>query len=432
MANTLFTDVMIFDGSGSRSYRGEALVQGNRVKKVAKGSGKIAREGAKVVDCEGATLMPGLVNCHGHISYPNLGGALKDIGDIPPEEHMLITMHNAKTMIDYGFTAVVSAAAAKPRLDIVLRNEIDAGRIPGPRLQACTPQFNTTGGPWDARQMHMGHSTFEELADGPIEFRRKVRMYIREGVDMVKLAISGDNFSREFAGEEETTIAEDEIAAACAVAHSRGKRLCSHSRSDRSIELSMKYGIEIIHHANHASDRTIEKLGKARDRFFVCPALGVIYATAYEAQDWGVDAAYVEARLFEKEFELGCQVARKMFDAGVRVMPFGDYGVAWNPLGTDSRDLEHFVNHIGFSQAEVLMMATKWGGECFAGAGNTPELGVVKPGYLADLIMLDGDPLTDITLFQDQDNFLMVMKNGEYHKAPRRRRIAGRRATAAE
>ena len=121
----------------------------------------------------------------------------------------------------------------------------------------------------------------------------------------------------------------------------------------------------------------------------------------------------------------------KMFKRGIKVMPYGDYGFAWNPIGTDNRDLEHFVNLIGFSPAQTLMMATKWGGEAWAG-DDPIEFGEVKEGYLADLLLMDGDPLADITLFQDRDNFLMVMKNGEYHKAPRRRRAARRQVTAAE
>jgi imidazolonepropionase-like amidohydrolase len=432
MENQLFTNVRIFDGTGKPSLPGEVLVQGNRIKDVAKGKRRLERGGASLIDGEGATVMPGLVNCHGHISYPNLGGPLKDTGDIPPEEHTLISVHNAKTMLDHGFTAVVSAAAAKPRLDVVIRNEINAGRIPGPRMLACTPQFTTTGGPWDARQMHLEHHTFEIIADGPDEFRRLVRELVREGVDTIKLTISGDNFSRDFAAEDETTMAEDEIAAACEVARSRNLRVCAHARSDGSIELCMRHGIEIIHHANHASDRTIDRLARARDRFFVCPALGVVYTTAYESHDWGLDDAYLEAGGFAREFEIGCATTRKMFDAGIRVMPFGDYGVAWNPIGTDARDLEHFVTHIGFSPAETLMMATKWGGECFAGTGNTAEVGEVKKGYLADIVMVDGDPLADITLLQDRDNFLMIMKDGAYHKPPQRRRAVAGRTAAAE
>jgi imidazolonepropionase-like amidohydrolase len=110
------------------------------------------------------------------------------------------------------------------------------------------------------------------------------------------------------------------------------------------------------------------------------------------------------------------------------VLPGGDYGFAWNPIGTNARDFEHFVNMFGYTPAETLKAATKLGGEIM---GMGDELGLVKQGYLADLIMVDGDPLEDISLFQDQDNFLMIMKNGEYHKEPSARRAGKRRKKAA-
>ena len=429
MANQLFTNVSIFDGSGKKGYGGEVLIQGNRIKKIARGKGKIRRNGAKVIDGDGATLMPGLVDCHSHLAYCDTP-TLSAVGDIPPEENILIAMHNARTVLDHGITAAVSAASSKPRTDIVLRNEIDSGRIPGPRIRAATPQFITTGGPWDARQMHMHHGSFEVVADGPIEFRQKVREMIREGVDIVKLAISGDGFI-DHSPEGTTTIADDEIAAACEVAHSRGKRIAAHARSDKSIQACIKHGITFVHHATHASTKTLDMLEKARAKHYVCPAIGIIYATLNEGGDWGLDREWALAHRFDRELEVGCETMMKMFKRGIKVMPYGDYGFAWNPIGTDNRDLEHFVNLIGFSPAQTLMMATKWGGEAWAG-DDPIEFGEVKEGYLADLLLMDGDPLADITLFQDRDNFLMVMKNGEYHKAPRRRRAARRQVTAAE
>jgi imidazolonepropionase-like amidohydrolase len=108
---------------------------------------------------------------------------------------------------------------------------------------------------------------------------------------------------------------------------------------------------------------------------------------------------------------------------GIRVLPGGDYGFAWNPIGANARDFEHFVNLFGYTPAETLMAATKYGGEIM---GMGEELGLVKEGYLADLIMIDGDPVKDVTLFQDRDNILMIMKDGAYHKAslPRRHKQA--------
>jgi len=430
MANQLFTDVSVFDGTGKKPFSGEVLVQGNRIKKVARGKAKIERRGVDVIDGEGAFLMPGLVNCHSHTTYLDTS-TLAEVGDIPPEEATLKAAHNARIQLDNGMTAVVSAAAAKPRMDIVLRNEINSGRIPGPRMKACTPQLISTGGPWDARQMHMHHESFEITCDGPIEFRRATREMIREGVDIVKLAISGDNNTHPHASEDMTTWAEDEIAAVMEVAQSRGVWACSHARGDDSIRLSIKYGIQIIHHATYPSEKTLDSLEKRKDKHYICPAFGAIYTALHEASDWGVTPEFAETAGFARELEVGCKTMMKMHKRGIKVLPYGDYGVAWNPHGTDNRDLEHFVNLVGFSSAETLMMATMWGGEAFA-FGGTPEMGQVKEGFLADLLLVDGDPLADITIMQDKDNFLMIMKDGEYHKAPRRRRTARRRVAAAE
>ena len=114
MARTLFTNVSIFDGSGAKPYTGEVLVEGNRIKKLAKTGTKLPRDGATVVDGGGATLMPGLVEAHGHLSFCDTS-TLEGLGDIPPEEHTLKTMKYARVILDQGFTSVFSAAAAKAR-----------------------------------------------------------------------------------------------------------------------------------------------------------------------------------------------------------------------------------------------------------------------------------------------------------------------------
>ena len=117
----------------------------------------------------------------------------KDLGDIPPEEHVLLTMRNAKTLLDHGFTSAYSAASAKIRLDVVIRNEIKAGRLPGPRIRACGPEITVTGGLGDERKQHMYYESFGMIADGADEIARAVRLCCREGVDNVKVNISGDD-----------------------------------------------------------------------------------------------------------------------------------------------------------------------------------------------------------------------------------------------
>ena len=138
MSSVLFTNVQIFEGTKSKLAPGEVLIQGNRIKSVAAGHGKIPIEGVdEVIDGGGATLMPGLVNAHCHFTY-NDATSLDDITALPVEEHMLVTMRNAKTYLDHGFTAVIGMASAKPRLEIVARDAVNRGHYPGPRILACT------------------------------------------------------------------------------------------------------------------------------------------------------------------------------------------------------------------------------------------------------------------------------------------------------
>ena len=116
-----------------------------------------------------------------------------------------------------------------------------------------------------------------------------------------------------------------------------------------------------------------------------------------------------------------------MHSRGIKVLPFGDYGFPWTPHGSETRDFEHFTNYLGFKPYEILRAATAFGAEAF---GSPKELGRILPGYLADLIMIDGDPLSDLTLFQNSDNILMIMKDGVYHKRPRARRVLARQVAA--
>ena len=418
MPRILFTNVSVFDGSGQTLFPGEVLVQGNRIKAVAKGKDEIDRSQAEqVVDGGGATLMPGLTEAHGHLSYTNCA-ALKDIGNVPTEEHMLITSYNAKLMLDSGFTSVYSAASSKPRLDIVLRNEINAGRLPGPRMKAASPEITATGGLGDERQMHMHHTGIEIIADGPVEVRRATRMMIREGVDTIKINISGDNFVRPHFSEA-LAYTDEEVAAAADQAHDWGVWLACHARACAAIKMALRHNFRVIYHCDFADEECLDQLEARKNEVFVAPAIGIVYTTAYEAQAWGITKEVAENMGMFASLERSCEVYKKMRKRGIKVLPGGDYGFAWNPIGANARDFEHFVNLFGYTPAEVLMAATRYGGEIM-GMGN--ELGLVKEGYLADLIMVDGDPVKDVRVFQDRDNLLMIMKDGVYHKAPLPRR----------
>ena len=422
MSTTRFTNVMVFDGSGNDPFPGEVLVEGNRISTVTRGTNQVTgNHSTEVVDGGGACLMPGLVEAHGHISFTDVT-MLKELGNIPPEEHLLKTMHNAKLLLDSGFTSVYSAASAKSRTEVVIRNEIDAGRIPGPRIRAASPEITSTGGVSDERQTHMYHQGCELIADGVDELRKTVRYLSREGVDTIKINLSGDHFVRPGFGEM-CSYSESEVAAAAEEAHDRGCWLSCHARADRAIRLALKYKFRVIYHCDYATAETIDMLEAVKDEIFLAPAIGVIYATSYEAGEWGITPEVVERMGLIPMMERSQEVHQEMRKRGLRVLPGGDYGFAWNPNGTNARDLEHFQNLFGYTSNEALSAATRLGGQIM---DMGDELGLVREGYLADLLLIDGDPVRNVALLQNHDNLLMIMKDGEFHKAPRPRKSAKR------
>jgi imidazolonepropionase-like amidohydrolase len=199
------------------------------------------------------------------------------------------------------------------------------------------------------------------------------------------------------------------------MARAGGVRVCAHARSAESVKMCLRHGIGIIYHATFADAEALDLLEANRDWCFVGPALGLTYQACYSAGDWGFTPAMAREHGLVHELEIAVETMGQMRKRGIRVLPGGDYGFAWNPHGTYARDLLLFVDVLGFTPTETLVAATRMGGEIM---GMADELGQVKAGYLADLLLVDGDPLTDIKRLQSQDALLVIMKDGHLHKAP--------------
>jgi imidazolonepropionase-like amidohydrolase len=420
MGRYVFNNVKIFDGTDPELHSGSVLVEGNRVETVQVND---AQPGlpfdadipdAVVIDGHGATLMPGLIEPHGHISFPN--GKSIDFTAMPVEEAMLQTVRNAKTVLDCGYTSVFSAASMKPRLDIVLKREIQAGRVPGPRYLACSPELTVTGGLGDTNHLHLPfiqNTTFSWVVDGPDEIRRAVRTFAREGVDNVKVHLSGDLGPSSAASPNQTPMAEAEIDALVEVARANDLRLVCHARSALSVLTALRHGIGIINHANYVDEPALDALEEAKDWVVVIPAVGLTNTLAHDAAEWGMAPDRVEG--FKHELEVTIRAVEEMRKRGIRVLPGGDYGFAYMPHGLYANDLALFVKLLGFSPAETLTAATRYGGHVM---GKPEELGVIKAGALADMLLVDGDPIADISILQNRDSISMIMKDGELHKAP--------------
>ena len=413
MTDTLIRDARIFDGTGNAPFSGHVRVRGRRIADVmptAEVHGIPDAEGAQVIDAAGRFLMPGLIEGHGHISFIDQAD-LMDLAMIGVEEHTLATMHNAAKLIDAGFTSVNSAASAKVRLDAVIRDEIAAGRIPGPRLRAASPEITVTSGLGDANKMHVKLHTFGLVVDGVDEVVSTVRMCIREGVDNIKLNISGDVFMPH-ADSFSTVMADAEVRAAVETAHAHGKRVAAHCRAADSVKRAVANRVDMIYHCDHCDTEALDMLEAARDWVLTGPAIGVIIKsleTLRAADDLNLQPEIDELQTL---FEDNCRTHDEMRKRGIPIVVGGDYGFSVNPQGTNANDLEHFVRHYGFPEAFTLHCATQVGARAM---NMADELGLIRAGFLADLLLVEGDPLTDITLFQDKANLAMIMKDGRIH-----------------
>jgi imidazolonepropionase-like amidohydrolase len=413
MAGYLITNARVLDGSGTAPFAGAVRVEANRITEVTPGAAPPPARGATVIDAGGATLMPGLVESHAHLGFADMTS--QELTRLPPEEHMLVTVRNAKLMLDCGYTSAFSAASPKARLDVVLKREIEAGRVPGPRLLANGPEITVTGGLGDTNMLHLPHHetpTFCWVADGAEQIRRVCRLLAREGVDLLKLNLSGDAGTSSYPSDQ-TPMSEAEVAAAMEVARAARLRVAAHCRSAESVMVALRHGIEVIYHANWADERALDALEAARDRIFVGPALGITYNLSQAAGQWGVTAEGSAG--FERELAASVEVLGKMRKRGIRVLPGGDYGFPFTPHGTYARDLWIFVKILGFSAMDTLVAATRLGGELM---GMPGKLGVIKPGALADLLLVDGDPLTDIEILENRHALRVIMKDGALHKTP--------------
>jgi imidazolonepropionase-like amidohydrolase len=368
-----------------------------------------------VVDAAGATLMPGLTEAHTHFSWNN-AASLDGIQVMPPEEHTLWAAHVARKYLDHGWTSCVGAAAAKPRLDIVVRNAIESGRIPGPRYLAASQEITVQGSLGDETLPHIQYPeyNFGAVVSGPEEMRRTVRMFLKYGVDTVKVNLSGDNIVPS-APAKTTWITDEEVAMASRETQLRGKRMAVHARSCESVKMALRHGVQILYHASYTDNEALDMMEAQKDRIFVSPVLSVLVKLLYEGEPYGFGPQRARELGYEEELEAVSGTMTELHRRGVRVLPGGDYGFAWAPHGTNAMDLQYMVKYCGMTPMETIVAATRYGGQMMM---KGDELGTIEEGRLADLLLVDGDPVADLGILLDEKRLLAVMKDGVFHKEP--------------
>lgn len=416
MSRTIFTGGQVFDGTGVPAFPGEVVVEGDRIVDVRQGHHPDHHDGAEVVDVAGRTVMPGMIESHAHLTFPSAVGHI-DPSFNPPldvsffhhiegfESELARTERNAKIVLDAGFTSAYSAGSLLPMpVEPVVRDKIRGGVIPGPRMLAAAAERD------NHPQRPDGH--VEPDWTGPDACARWVREQAAMGFDSVKFLVSNDDVFVP-GGSHMTQYDADELNAAGEAAREVGVWLNGHCQSPESVKLAVRAGFRSIYHCTYADEEGLDLLEANKDFLFVSPAPGIIYANVHEGAEFGITTE-VAQQMGSVDALAGMQaIYPAIRKRGIRALIGGDYGFPNNPIGRNARDLGLFVTELGYSPAEALVAATQYGGQLM---GMGDELGLLKQGYLADLLVVNGDPTVDVTILEDADNLVCIVQGGRFHK----------------
>lgn len=404
---TIINNARIFDGTGAPLFPGSVAISDGRVSEIS-ATPLTPMDGDAVIDADGKTLMPGMVEAHAHLSWASSTEKTYRPFLPPPGELREATWRNARILLDHGFTSAYSAGALGESLEVELAAEIAAGKTPGPRLVPSTLERS----PESTEGLETGGIGNGRGADA---MRRFVTHCKEMGVRSVKLVISGESALRPGASQN-IECTEEEVAAAGKAAQEAGLWLAVHTYTPEAIQMALRHGARVLYHCSWADEASIALMEAQKDRIFYAPAVGVQIGTLEEPPSPKFDMTGMKDNA-RKVIALDSKLVPELKRRGVRVLIGGDYGFPFNPNGRNARDLEHFVTHFGYTPAEALVAATKLGGEIM---GMGEELGMIRKGYLADLLLIDGDPTQDIGIMQDKDRIVMIMQEGKLYKAPAR------------
>jgi imidazolonepropionase-like amidohydrolase len=407
----LLRNARLIDGTGSAPRDGAALlIEGDTIVHAGPLSTADAPDPSATltVDVGGRTVIPGLVEAHLHLSYNDV----KQIADLdlncPPEYSTLVSAKNAELVLHCGYTAARSAGSVHA-VDVALKRAINEGLFPGPRLLAAGRDICATGGmaDWNPSYLKLGMDGLALIADGPEQIRAAVRRVVKDGADVVKCYVGGDALL------PHTPIADctytlPEVQALVDEAHMRGRMVAAHVRGARSSDVAARAGVDSIEHATYASDDTLKRI---RDQgLTLVPGLRYLYSILENGPRFGITEAIVGPSGLRDEIKQASDTYRRARELGIRMCPGGDFGFAWNPHGEYAKDIQVFVDVIGFTPLEALTCATRHGAELMR---MQDRIGTLAPGKLADLVVVEGDPLRDIGILQDRTR-LSVMQGGRW------------------
>ena len=401
----IITGATLVDGTGSPPIVDSAVLvaDAGHIEAVGRRQEVIVHPGTEEVDATGMTLLPGLIDCHDHLSsftYDLMGRW--GFAEARSLRHLRIAKVMEDTLLS-GYTTIRDCGW----LDVGFKQAVEEGLIPGPRLLVATTPLSPTHGMVD-RSSPSGHHQPASpdpnlppgIADGVDQVRARVRGLVRVGADLVKVFQTG--WGRPYHGSLDVAFNRDELDALISEAHIHGKKVASHAVGGAGLRMSIEAGVDTIEHGSYLNeDPDLLKMMDDKGIFFV-PTLTVFNFH----RELGTPEAQIEARDFR---QLHIESVQKAMAAGVKVVAGTDAG-GW-VHGNNAQELQCLVE-AGMTSSEAIVAATGWAAEC---CGLEGKVGTVQRGKLADLIVVDGDPLKDITVLQDRSRIKLVMKEGKVY-----------------
>ena len=371
------------------------------------GPGRPLPPGAVIAfDAAGKTVMPGLIDAHCHISYGVARGIEEQDLFGSAEYRSIRAMYHAQTVLQAGVTSC-SDPGGGWYVAVAVRDAVKAGLFPGPRISAAARYLSTHAALTDYFPSWVGspRSGVGVLTEGASHMVNEVREQIKNGVDFIKIAASGESATLTPGGGSVPAFRAEELKVIVGEAHRLGRRVTAHARSGQSVEDCVDAGIDWIMHADFMDRRQADKL--AASGIPCCPTLTFVANVA----QWGHIAGCSQGRLdrFRRDLDLAVTNLDYAWRNGVQMMCGTDTGFAVTPYGEwHARELELFVDLLGMSPLQAITCATRNA----AVTVDAANLGTLQKGKLADFLVVDGDPLADIRILQDKTRFSAIFQGG--------------------
>jgi len=396
-AVTILRAARLIDGLGGAPLEPAMVrVSGDRIEAVAASIGVPA--GATLIDLGDATLLPGLIDLHTHLTDRDDVHWESALTTTTPPEAALWGARNARVTLMAGFTTCRDMGPTWPYVDVELKKAIEAGAVPGPRLLVAGNYVSSTGGAGDARQfsIYLDVPFVRNLADGPDEVVKAVRTNFKYGADFIKILATGAVLSKGIPpGAQQYSDAE--ISAAVTEANRWGRPVAAHAHGADGIKAAIRAGVRTVDHGSYLDDEAVQMLKQSRRTFYV-PTLAL--------------GRYIQESLHVPESEkargrvvddIAVAAFKRALAAGLPIGLATDAPVM--PHGLNARELEYRVS-LGESPMHAIVAATSLNAEII---GLQESVGSVARGKFADLVAVDGNPLTSIAVLRKTR---FVMKGG--------------------